>query len=58
MASTGARGPAGQVLDAQLAATWFRFADENKSGMIEGGEAVAFFGRSGLPQDVLAQVRD
>ena len=44
------------TLDQQIAAQWFKYADENKSGFVEGGEAVSFFSRSGLPQDVLAQV--
>jgi hypothetical protein len=40
-----------------LAEQWFRLADEDKDGKIGGGEAVRFFTRSGLPKDVLGQVR-
>jgi len=36
---------------------WFRLADEDKDGAIAGAEAVKFFTKSGLPQDVLGQVR-
>lgn len=42
---------------AGLAEQWFRIADEDKDGKIAGGEAVRFFMRSGLPKDVLGQVR-
>ena len=36
---------------------WFRLADEDKDGVISGPEAVRFFTKSGLPQNVLGQVR-
>jgi len=42
---------------AGLAEQWFRLADEDRDGKITGGEAVKFFMRSGLPKDVLGQVR-
>lgn len=35
---------------------WFRLADEDRDGWIGGGEAVKFFTKSGLPQEVLGQV--
>merc|ERR1711977_151611 len=35
---------------------WFKEADLDKDGMVNGGEAVAFFARSRLPQGVLAKV--
>lgn len=35
---------------------WFRLADQDGDGAVGGAEAVAFFTRSGLPQDVLGQV--
>eukprot|EP00775_Hariotina_reticulata_P003445 gene3445-3716_t len=35
---------------------WFRLADEDKDGAIAGAEAVKFFTKSGLPQDVLGQI--
>lgn len=37
---------------------WFRIADENKDGVVGGAEAVKFFQRSGLKQDVLGQIWD
>lgn len=43
---------------AGLAEQWFRIADEDKDGKIGGAEAVRFFMRSGLPKDVLGQVRE
>jgi hypothetical protein len=36
---------------------WFRAADEDRDGVIGGAEAVRFFQRSGLAQEVLGQVR-
>jgi hypothetical protein len=36
---------------------WFRAADEDRDGVVGGGEAVRFFQRSGLAQEVLGQVR-
>jgi EH domain-containing protein 1 len=36
---------------------WFKAADEDRDGVIKGAEAVRFFQRSGLAQDVLGQVR-
>jgi hypothetical protein len=36
---------------------WFKLADEDKDGVISGPEAVRFFTKSGLPQNVLGQVR-
>jgi hypothetical protein len=35
---------------------WFRLADQDGDGAVGGAEAVRFFTRSGLPQDVLGQV--
>eukprot|EP00879_Flechtneria_rotunda_P018144 GHRR01019030.1.p1 GENE.GHRR01019030.1~~GHRR01019030.1.p1 ORF type:complete len:320 (+),score=69.79 GHRR01019030.1:263-1222(+) len=35
---------------------WFRLADEDRDGGVGGAEAVKFFTRSGLPQDVLWQI--
>jgi hypothetical protein len=35
---------------------WFKLADEDKDGMISGGEAVRFFTKSGLPQPTLGTV--
>lgn len=35
---------------------WFRLADEDRDGGVGGAEAVKFFTKSGLPQDVLGQV--
>jgi hypothetical protein len=35
---------------------WFRLADEDRDGGVGGAEAVRFFTKSGLPQDVLGQV--
>jgi hypothetical protein len=35
---------------------WFRLADQDADGAVGGAEAVRFFTRSGLPQDVLGQV--
>lgn len=35
---------------------WFRIADEDRDGGVGGAEAVRFFTKSGLPQDVLGQV--
>lgn len=35
---------------------WFKAADEDRDGVIKGAEAVRFFQRSGLAQDVLGQV--
>lgn len=46
-----------QAAMAGLAEQWFRLADEDKDGKIGGAEAVKFFTRSGLPKDVLGQVR-
>ena len=37
---------------------WFRAADEDRDGVIGGAEAVKFFQRSGLAQEVLGQVRE
>ncbi len=36
---------------------WFRIADKDRDGRIAGGEAVEFFGRSGLNKNTLFQVR-
>jgi hypothetical protein len=36
---------------------WFKLADQDGDGAVGGAEAVRFFTRSGLPQDVLGQVR-
>ncbi len=41
----------------QLYEQWFRIADADKDGAVGGAEAVNFFLRSGLPQNVLGQVR-
>ncbi|EFJ53160.1 hypothetical protein VOLCADRAFT_55400 [Volvox carteri f. nagariensis] len=35
---------------------WFQSADSDRDGRVTGGDAVAFFGRSGLPREVLATV--
>ncbi|KAG2500095.1 hypothetical protein HYH03_001679 [Edaphochlamys debaryana] len=35
---------------------WFQTADSDRDGRVTGGDAVAFFGRSGLPREVLATV--
>ncbi|KXZ52131.1 hypothetical protein GPECTOR_10g760 [Gonium pectorale] len=35
---------------------WFQAADSDRDGRVTGGDAVAFFGRSGLPREVLATV--
>ncbi len=35
---------------------WFAMADQQRTGMITGGDAVQFFTRSGLHKTVLAQV--
>ncbi|GLC45016.1 hypothetical protein PLESTM_001675900 [Pleodorina starrii] len=37
---------------------WFQSADSDRDGRVTGGDAVAFFGRSGLPREVLATVWD
>jgi len=42
---------------ANPAAAWFALADEDRDGAVGGAEAVRFFTRSGLPKDVLGQVR-
>jgi hypothetical protein len=39
-----------------MAEAWFRLADQDGDGAVGGAEAVRFFTRSGLPQDVLGQV--
>lgn len=44
-------------LDSALITKLFQLADEDKDGAIAGFEAVRFFARSGLSQDVLGQVR-
>lgn len=36
---------------------YFQIADADRDGKISGGEAVAFFQKSGLPQMTLAKVR-
>lgn len=36
---------------------WFALADGDGDGALSGGEAVAFFQRSGLPRNTLAQAR-
>jgi epidermal growth factor receptor substrate 15 len=36
--------------------TWFGIADTDRDGAVAGGEAVAFFQRSGLDQMTLSQV--
>ncbi|KAF6263937.1 hypothetical protein COO60DRAFT_1664828 [Scenedesmus sp. NREL 46B-D3] len=35
---------------------WFRLADEDRDGGVGGAEAVRFFTKSGLPQEVLGQI--
>ncbi len=35
---------------------WFQTADSDRDGRVTGGDAVAFFGRSGLPRETLATV--
>jgi hypothetical protein len=42
--------------DQELFEAWFRVADADRDGAVGGVEAVAFFGRSGLPQATLFQV--
>ena len=44
--------------DQELFESWFRVADGDKDGVVGGVEAVAFFGRSGLPQATLFQVKE
>jgi|APGre2960657444_1045066.scaffolds.fasta_scaffold133591_1 hypothetical protein len=44
--------------DQELFESWFRVADGDRDGVVGGVEAVAFFGRSGLPQATLFQVRE
>ena len=41
--------------DQELFEQWFRIADADRDGAVGGSEAVAFFGRSGLPQATLFQ---
>lgn len=41
---------------ASQAEQWFKLADQDGDGAVGGAEAVRFFTRSGLPQDVLGQV--
>lgn len=48
--------PAAAATMAGQIEAWFRLADTDRDGAIGGAEAVAFFTRSGLPQDVLGQV--
>ncbi len=43
-------------MDADIFNAWFQVADQDRDGLISGGEAVAFFQRSGLSQDTLFQV--
>lgn len=43
-------------MDQKLVASLFQSADEDKDGAISGGEAVRFFARSGLAQDILGKV--
>ena len=40
----------------QIYSQWFAFADEDRDGCIGGAEAVRFFGRSGLDQQILGQI--
>jgi hypothetical protein len=42
--------------DQELFESWFRLADRSGTGVLGGGDAVAFFGRSGLGQATLFQV--
>ena len=37
-------------------AAWFRAADRDKDGLVNGNEAVEFFNKSGLPTPVLAKI--
>eukprot|EP00894_Picocystis_sp_ML_P005413 jgi/Pico_ML_1/55930/g1540.t1 len=37
-------------------AAWFRAADRDKDGLVNGNEAVEFFNKSGLPTAVLAKI--
>jgi epidermal growth factor receptor substrate 15 len=45
-------------MDAKLRDQLFVLADEDRDGAITGGEAVKFFARSALPQEVLGQVSE
>jgi len=42
--------------DQDLFDAWFRFADADRDGVVGGADAVAFFSRSGLPQETLFKV--
>lgn len=42
--------------DQDLFDAWFRFADADGDNVIGGADAVAFFSRSGLPQETLFKV--
>jgi len=42
--------------DQDLFDAWFRFADADRDNVIGGADAVAFFSRSGLPQETLFKV--
>ena len=44
--------------DQELFESWFRLADRSGTGALGGGDAVAFFGKSGLSQATLFQVRE
>eukprot|EP00983_Pelagomonas_calceolata_P094261 1157869-Pelagomonas_calceolata.AAC.8 len=43
-------------MDPNVVEVHFRTADSDKDGAVSGPEAVAFFGKSGLPTPVLRQV--
>ena len=51
----GAAPPPAMAGDQELFEQWFRIADADRDGAVGGSEAVAFFGRSGLPQATLFQ---
>eukprot|EP00803_Ostreobium_quekettii_P004579 evm.model.scf_431.1 EVM.evm.TU.scf_431.1 scf_431:11385-13403(-) len=42
--------------EADVCEKWFRLADTNNDGAIQGSEAVTFFGRAGLPKATLMQI--
>jgi hypothetical protein len=42
--------------DKKAYAQFFKFADEENKGFITGDEAVKFFARSGVPNQILAEV--
>lgn len=43
-------------MNSEMFERWFRVADEDRDGVVSGGEAVKFFQRSGLSQERLGQI--